>query len=133
MKRAVQTAMDMGADGIKIRCAGRLGGADIARAEHYRQGKVPLQTLRVPLDYGFSEARTVYGIIGVKCWINRRPESEGGPSADRRPERRPRGDRRPGGDRGPRPERGGDRGDRTPTPPPGPAVVVEAGSGATAQ
>jgi small subunit ribosomal protein S3 len=125
MKRAVQTAMDMGADGIKIRCAGRLGGADIARAEHYRQGKVPLQTLRVPLDYGFSEARTVYGIIGVKCWINRRPESEGGPSADRRPERRPRGDRRPG-DRGPRPERGGDRGgDRSPAPAPAEAPAAE--------
>jgi small subunit ribosomal protein S3 len=137
MKRAVQTAMDMGADGIKIRCAGRLGGADIARAEHYRQGKVPLQTLRVPLDYGFSEARTVYGIIGVKCWINRRPESEGGPSADRRPERRPRGDRPNRGDRGgPRPERGGDRGDRgdrgAPAPAPAPAPAAEAAPEASA-
>jgi small subunit ribosomal protein S3 len=125
--------MDMGADGIKIRCAGRLGGADIARAEHYRQGKVPLQTLRVPLDYGFSEARTVYGIIGVKCWINRRPESEGGPSADRRPERRPRGDRGPrgGGDRGgPRPDRGGDR---TSVPAPSFAPAAEVAPEAAAE
>lgn len=71
MKRSVQTAMDFGADGIRIRCAGRLGGADIARAEWYREGKVPLQTLRVPLDYGFAEASTVYGIIGIKCWVNK--------------------------------------------------------------
>ncbi|MCH1507279.1 30S ribosomal protein S3 [Verrucomicrobiales bacterium] len=74
MKRAVQTAMDFGAEGIKLRCAGRLGGADIARAEWYRKGKVPLQTLRVPIDYGFCEARTTWGIIGVKCWINRKQE-----------------------------------------------------------
>jgi len=75
MKRALSTAMDFGALGIRIRVAGRLGGADIARAEWYREGKVPLQTLRVPIDYGFCEARTVYGIIGVKCWINR-PEED---------------------------------------------------------
>ena len=54
--------------------AGRLGGADIARAEWYREGKVPLQTLRVPIDYGFAEASTVYGIIGVKVWINKKEE-----------------------------------------------------------
>jgi len=96
MKRAVQTTMDFGADGIRIRCAGRLGGADIARAEWYRQGKVPLQTLRVPLDYGFAEARTVYGVIGIKCWINKREEAEKGPGPQRerreRPPRRPRND-----------------------------------------
>ena len=95
MKRAVQTTMDMGADGIRIRCAGRLGGADIARAEWYREGKVPLQTLRVPLDYGFAEARTVYGIIGVKCWINKKEDADKGPSpqgGDR--ERRPRRQRK---------------------------------------
>jgi small subunit ribosomal protein S3 len=74
MKRAVQTALDFGAEGIKLRCAGRLGGVDIARAEWYRKGKVPLQTLRVPIDYGFSEAKTTWGIIGVKCWINKKPE-----------------------------------------------------------
>ncbi len=74
MKRALQTTMDFGAEGIRLRCAGRLGGSDIARAEWYRKGKVPLQTLRVPIDYGFAEARTVYGIIGVKCWINKKEE-----------------------------------------------------------
>jgi small subunit ribosomal protein S3 len=76
MKRSLQTTMDFGAEGIRLRCAGRLGGADIARAEWYREGKVPLQTLRVPIDYGFAEARTVYGIIGVKCWINKKEDSE---------------------------------------------------------
>lgn len=69
MKRAVQTTMAMGADGIRVQCAGRLGGADIARTEMQREGKVPLQTLRANINYGFSEANTVYGIIGVKCWI----------------------------------------------------------------
>jgi small subunit ribosomal protein S3 len=97
MKRAVQTAMDMGADGIRIRVAGRLGGADIARAEWYRLGKVPLQTLRIPLDYGFSEAKTVYGIIGVKVWLNKRHDLE--PGLGRSGERRERRDRPPGGDR----------------------------------
>ncbi len=76
MKRAIQTTMDFGAEGVRIRCGGRLGGADIARAEWYRKGKVPLQTLRVPIDYGFAEARTGYGIIGVKCWINKKEDSE---------------------------------------------------------
>ncbi len=69
MKRAVQTTMSMGAEGIRIQCSGRLGGADIARTEQQRLGKVPLQTLRANINYGFSEASTVYGIIGVKCWI----------------------------------------------------------------
>jgi small subunit ribosomal protein S3 len=69
MKRAVQTCMSMGADGVRIQVAGRLGGADIARTEQTRQGRVPLQTLRANIDYGFAEARTVYGIIGVKCWL----------------------------------------------------------------
>ncbi len=101
MKRALQTAMDFGAEGIRIRCAGRLGGADIARAEWYRQGKVPLQTLRVPIDYGFAEAKTVYGIIGVKCWINRKEgeQKEGGGGRGTRPPRRD--DRRGPGGRGP--------------------------------
>ena len=93
MKRAVQVAMERGADGIRIRCAGRLGGADIARAQWYREGKVPLQTLRTPIDYGFAEARTLYGIIGVKCWVNKRDEvvsqQNSRPSGPRGP-RRPR-------------------------------------------
>jgi small subunit ribosomal protein S3 len=69
MKKSIQTAMDLGALGIKIRCAGRLGGAEISRAEWYREGKIPLHTLRTPIDYGFAEAATVYGIIGVKVWV----------------------------------------------------------------
>ncbi len=69
MKKAVQTTMNFGAEGIKIRCAGRLGGAELARTEGYKEGKVPLQTLRADIDYGFAEASTVYGKIGVKVWI----------------------------------------------------------------
>ncbi|WP_404425617.1 30S ribosomal protein S3 [Nibricoccus sp. IMCC34717] len=69
MKKAVETAMTLGAEGIRIQCSGRLGGADIARREWQRKGRVPLHTLRENIDYGFSEARTVYGKIGVKCWI----------------------------------------------------------------
>ena len=111
MKRAVQTAMDIGAEGIRIRVAGRLGGADIARAEWYRLGKVPLQTLRIPIDYGFYEARTVYGIIGVKCWVNRKPEIEG-----QEPQPRRSAPRRDGRDRR------DDRRDSTPAPAPAPAA-----------
>src|SRR3954447_967939 len=69
MKKAVQTAMDFGADGIRVRAAGRLGGAEIARVETYHEGSVPLHTLRANIDYGFAEANTVYGKLGVKCWI----------------------------------------------------------------
>ncbi len=69
MKKAVQTTMSMGAEGIRIQCAGRLGGTDIARTEKQREGRVPLHTLRENIDYGFIEAHTVYGIIGIKCWI----------------------------------------------------------------
>jgi small subunit ribosomal protein S3 len=69
MKKAIQTSMDFGALGIRVRCAGRLGGAEISRAEWYREGKIPLHTLRTPIDYGFYEARTVYGQIGVKVWL----------------------------------------------------------------
>ena len=69
MKKAVQTAMSMGADGIRLRLGGRLGGAEIARVESARVGRVPLHTLRENIDYGFAEARTVYGKLGIKCWI----------------------------------------------------------------
>jgi small subunit ribosomal protein S3 len=69
IKKAVQTAMDNGAEGIRIRCAGRLGGAELARVEMYHQGRVPLHTLRANIDYGFAEAKTVYGKLGIKCWI----------------------------------------------------------------
>jgi len=71
MKRAVQNAMRQGAQGVKIRVAGRLGGAEIARAEWHKEGRVPLHTLRADVDYGLSEARTTYGIIGVKAWVFR--------------------------------------------------------------
>ena len=69
MKKAIQTAMDNGAAGIKIRCAGRLGGAELARVETYHEGRVPLHTLRANIDYGFAEAQTLYGKLGIKCWI----------------------------------------------------------------
>ena len=68
MKKTIQTYREAGGLGIKIRCAGRLGGAEIARAESYKWGKIPLQTIRADIDYGFSEARTTYGIIGIKVW-----------------------------------------------------------------
>lgn len=69
MKKAVQSALKLGAEGIKIQCSGRLGGAELARCEWYREGRVPLHTLRADIDYGFSEARTTYGVIGVKAWV----------------------------------------------------------------
>ena len=69
MKRTVTMARKFGAEGIKVTCSGRLAGAEIARTEWYRDGRVPLQTLRADIDYGFAEARTTYGIIGVKAWI----------------------------------------------------------------
>lgn len=82
MKKAVQTAMDFGAVGIKVRCAGRLGGAELARVETYHEGSVPLHTLRAQIDYGFAEAHTLYGKLGIKCWIckgENKPE-KGGPN-----------------------------------------------------
>ncbi len=102
MKRSIQLAMELGALGVRVRIAGRVGGADIARTEQYREGKVPLQTLRTPIDYGFAEAATVYGIIGVKVWVNKREGSDEENAANRqnRGERRDRGPRRDGG-RGP--------------------------------
>jgi small subunit ribosomal protein S3 len=69
MKRAVQSAMRLGAEGVKVNIAGRLNGAEIARSEWYREGRVPLHTLRADIDYGFAEALTTYGILGVKTWI----------------------------------------------------------------
>lgn len=69
MKRAVGNAMRLGSLGIKVNVAGRLNGAEIARSEWYREGQVPLHTLRADIDYGFAEARTTYGIIGIKVWV----------------------------------------------------------------
>lgn len=86
MKQAIQRAMRLGAKGIKTQVSGRLGGAEIARTEHYHEGTIPLQTLRADIDYGFAEAHTTYGRIGVKVWIYagevladvRKPRKEGG-------------------------------------------------------
>lgn len=69
MKKSVQTAMKFGAKGIRVASSGRLGGAEMSRYEWYREGRVPLHTLRADIEYGFAEAKTTYGIIGVKCWI----------------------------------------------------------------
>jgi small subunit ribosomal protein S3 len=69
MKRAVQSAMRLGAEGIRINCGGRLGGAEIARTEWYREGRVPLHTLRADIDYGVARAKTTYGICGIKVWV----------------------------------------------------------------
>jgi small subunit ribosomal protein S3 len=122
--------MRLGAQGIKIMSSGRLNGIEIARCEWYREGRVPLHTLKADIDYGFSEAKTTYGVIGCKVWVYRGdrlangeapviPKTEG--EDDRRGPRRPR----PGDDRGrgaPRNDRGGPRGDGAPR--------VEAGAGA---
>jgi small subunit ribosomal protein S3 len=116
MKRAMQNAMRLGAHGIKIMSAGRLNGIEIARTEWYREGRVPLHTLKADIDYGFSEAKTTYGVIGVKVWVYRGDrlasgEAPGLPKTEgQEEERRPR--------RGPRPgapgERRGRPGDRAP-------------------
>jgi len=76
MKKAIQTAMDMGVEGIKVNVSGRLGGAELARNEQYKEGKVPLHTLRAIIDYGFTEANTTAGKIGVKVWICHREPTE---------------------------------------------------------
>ncbi len=99
MKRAMQNAMRLGAQGIKIQSSGRLNGIEIARSEWYREGRVPLHTLRADIDYGFSEAMTSYGAIGIKVWVfkgevlatNDAPQIERTPN----PTREPRGDREP--------------------------------------
>ena len=115
MKQAMGRAMRMGAKGIKVACGGRLGGAEIARSEHYHEGTIPLQTLRADIDYGFAEANTTYGKIGVKVWIYKGEVLTGGPRLGRsieapKPafERRERRDRRDGDRR----RRNNDRGDR---------------------
>ena len=114
MKMAMQRAMKLGAKGIKTNVSGRLGGAEIARTDHYHEGTIPLQTLRADIDYGFAEAKTTYGRIGVKVWLYKGEVLTGGPRStpveaprrdrrarrdgDRRNDRRERRD----GDRGPR-------------------------------
>ena len=117
MKMAIRNTMRLGAKGIKISCSGRLAGAEIARTEHYHEGTIPLQTLRADIDYGFFEANTTYGKIGVKVWVYKgevlnevnRPTNH-----DRRDnrDRRDRRDNRGGERRGRRPD--GAKGDRAP-------------------
>jgi small subunit ribosomal protein S3 len=97
MKRAMQNAMRLGAQGIKIMSSGRLNGAEIARTEWYREGRVPLHTLRADIDYGFSEALTTYGKIGVKVWVYKGDNVAGNPVAEPAPEREDRRNRRPAG------------------------------------
>jgi len=84
MKRAVQSAMRLGAEGIRISCGGRLGGAEIARSEWYREGRVPLHTLRADIDYGFATANTAYGTCGVKVWVFKGEIMEHDPMASER-------------------------------------------------
>ncbi|MDR1647712.1 MAG: 30S ribosomal protein S3 [Zoogloeaceae bacterium] len=116
MKRAMQNAMRLGAQGIKIMSSGRLNGAEIARTEWYREGRVPLHTLRANIDYATSTAETTYGAIGIKVWVYKgeqltrgeQPEAEA--PDDRRPRRRPEGDR----PRPPRTDRKGAEGDAKP-------------------
>ena len=97
MKQAIGRAMKMNAKGIKIQVSGRLGGAEIARTEQYHEGTIPLQTLRADIDYGFAEASTTYGRIGVKTWIYRGEVLAGAAKPrreDRRDDRRDRRDRK---------------------------------------
>jgi small subunit ribosomal protein S3 len=96
MKRAVQSAVKMGALGIRINCAGRLGGAEIARTEWYREGRVPLHTLRADIDFGYAVARTAYGVIGLKVWIFKGEVMEHDPMAqDKRLSEQQEGGSRP--------------------------------------
>ena len=103
MKQSIQRTMRLGAKGIKINLSGRLAGAEIARSEHYHEGTIPLQTLRADIDYGFAEANTTYGKIGVKVWIYKGEvlNDSNAPRVERpeRRQRRPGGDRRDGGRR----------------------------------
>jgi small subunit ribosomal protein S3 len=99
MKRAVQNAMRLGAKGIKVQVSGRLGGAEIARAEWYREGRVPLHTFRADIDYATSEALTTYGIIGIKVWIFKGEVLGGLPTKAEQPEQQPK-KKRPGKNRG---------------------------------
>jgi small subunit ribosomal protein S3 len=104
MKRSMQSAMRLGAKGVRINVSGRLGGAEIARMEWYREGRVPLHTLRADVDYGFTEAKTTYGVIGVKVWVFKGEVLEHDPMAL---------DKRLAGESGPAGEGGGrERGDR---------------------
>jgi small subunit ribosomal protein S3 len=119
MRKAIQTTMKAGAKGVKVQVSGRLGGAEMSRSEQYREGRVPLHTLRANIDYGFYEARTTFGRIGVKVWVYKGDVTSlsaaraAAAAEQRRPSAGGRDERR-GGDRprGGRPARGGERGGR---------------------
>ena len=113
MKKAIQSAQRAGAKGIRIQCAGRLGGAEMSRSEFYREGRVPLHTLRANIDYGFFEAKTTFGRIGVKVWIYKGDLTDKELAAQQAaaPSSRGRNDRRGGGG-GERRRRPNDRNDR---------------------
>jgi small subunit ribosomal protein S3 len=125
MRKAVDSALRFGCKGIKVRVSGRLNGAEIARSEWYLQGQLPLHTLRADIDYGFTEANTTYGVIGIKCWLYKGEILSGTrrtTSLEPEPRRQDRRER--GGDRGRGPRGGGpqhDRGQQQPAPA-GPAV-----------
>jgi small subunit ribosomal protein S3 len=132
MKRAMQNAMRLGAKGIKIMSSGRLNGIEIARCEWYKEGSIPLHTLKADIDYGFSEARTTYGVIGVKCWVYRgdylgRGEAPGAAKTDdNQDDRRQRRGPRPGGPGGAPGGRGRPAGDRAPRADGAPAPAGDA-------
>ena len=131
MRKAVDSALRFGCKGIKVRVSGRLNGAEIARSEWYLQGQLPLHTLRADLDYGFAQAYTTYGVIGVKCWTYKGEILDGMKRSntslrnDPEPRRPPRPDR----DRRDRPERMGDRGGERRSPAPIAAPPPESGGG----
>ena len=112
MKQAIGRTMKSGAKGIKVLCSGRLGGAEIARSEKYSEGNVPLHTLRADIDYGFAEADTTYGKIGVKVWINHGEILDRGLQGAVREEKREKRERRPRKDGERRERRNGNRRDR---------------------
>ncbi|MBO5652928.1 MAG: 30S ribosomal protein S3 [Clostridia bacterium] len=112
MKQAIGRTMKLGAKGIKVSCGGRLGGAEIARTEHYHEGTIPLQTLRADIEYGFWEANTTYGKIGIKVWIYKGEVLAEGNGAQNRAERVERRQRRDNNNNGRRNDRGDNRGPR---------------------
>jgi small subunit ribosomal protein S3 len=136
MRKAMQTAMKGGAKGIRVQCSGRLGGAEMSRSEFYREGRVPLHTLRADIDYGFYEARTTFGRIGVKVWIYKgeapvtRAEREAYQAALRAGQRRDRDSGRPDSGRPPRRGRRGSDGPSNDEASARAAAPVEAAAGA---
>lgn len=137
MRKSMQSTMKAGAKGIKIQCGGRLGGAEMSRSEFYREGRVPLHTLRANVDYGFFEAKTTFGRIGVKVWIYKgdvkniaevRAENAAARAGNR--PARGGGNERPAGRGGRGGERGGGRGGRKPQQAPGASEAPEASKAA---